>query len=103
MLANDFPSLLWLMDDMPCLHPAEGVSAYLASQDKDCIDVRKNPVETDVNMRADQGEDRQKTAVPRLKLRGGIKTQRTLSNLKSTLRLDINLEIRSAQFYCIYK
>lgn len=89
MLANDFPSLLWLMDDM---HPAEEVSAYLASQDKDCIDVRKNPVETDVNMRADQGEDRQKTAVPRLKLRGGIKTT-TLSNLKSTLRLDINLEL----------
>lgn len=83
-----------------CLHPAEGVSAYLASQDKDCIDVRKNPMETDVNMRADQREDRQKTAVPRLKLSGGRgRKQRTLSNLKLTLLLDSNLEIKSDQLY----
>lgn len=70
------------MDDMPCLHPAEGVSAYLASQDKDCIDVRKNPMETDVNMRADQREDRQKTAVPRLKLRGGRKEAKNAQQLE---------------------
>lgn len=80
------------------MHPAEGVSAYLASQDKDCIDVRKNPMETDVNMRADQREDRQKTAVSRLKLRGRGE-QRKLSNLKLTLPLDINLEIKSNQLY----
>lgn len=84
MLANDVPSLLRLMDDMPCLHPAEGVSAYLASQDKDCIDVRKNPMETDVNMRADQREDRQKTAVPRLKLRGK-------KEAKNTQQLEVDL------------
>lgn len=48
----------------------EGVSDYLASQYKDCIDMRKNPMETDVNMRADQREHRQKAAVPRLELRG---------------------------------
>lgn len=68
----------------------KGVSAYLASQDKDCIDVRKNPMETDVNMRADQREDRQKTAVPRLKLKGGGRGEEA----KNAQQLEIDFTTR---------
>lgn len=55
-------------------------SSYLGPQYKDCIDMWEDPMETNINMRPDQGEHWQKTTISWLQLKCKEQTQKERNN-----------------------